>query len=218
MMRRWTEVQRVAAFGVLMAACSPVFAQSPADFPPPGPARPGGPNAAGAGPSAVPPIEALRMLRSTGYSILSRPRPAGVLYSIAVITPGGDDGRIYMDSRDGRLVRFVPGYALTPRTDEQIELAYNPPGPPPSADTPRRPPPPAAAPKTASRTTGVAINPARPAAPKPPPAAKPAETAAAPAPVSQTQGAATKPVEARPDKPALVIQPTQEAPPALGLE
>ncbi|MFZ5731965.1 MAG: hypothetical protein ACOY4O_04455 [Pseudomonadota bacterium] len=226
MSRQWMSLGRLAPIAVLMAA-SPALAQSP----PPGAARSGGAYASAVSDfddAIVPPREAIRMLRSTGYTVLSRPRPAGlVLYSIAVITPRGDDGRIYMDIRDGRLVRFVPGYALTPRTDEDIDLAYNPPSPPPAA-APRKP---AAKPKAASlppaTTTGPARSKTKQAAPKLP-EIKPAETkpaqtspapapvtAAAPAPAPQTQGVATRPAEA---KPPVVILPTQEMPAVLGLE
>lgn len=218
----WMKVGRFASMAVLISA-APALAQSPSA---------GVPRAGGAYASAVsdiddatvPPREAIRMLRSTGYTVLSRPRPAGVvLYSIAVITPRGDDGRIYMDVRDGRLVRFVPGYALTVRTDEDIELAYNPPSPPPvAAPAPRKP-----APKTASRTpatTGTAPSSTKQSAPKLP-EIKPAETKpaqAAPAapvaaatPAPQTTGIAPKPAEA---KPPVVLLPTQEMPAAMGLE
>lgn len=217
---------RFASIAVLISA-APALAQSP----PPGAIRPGGAYASAVSDideATVPPREAIRMLRSTGYTVLSRPRPAGlVLYSIAVITPRGDDGRIYMDIRDGRLVRFVPGYALTARTDDEIELAYNPPSPPPAAAAPRKPAP-TAAPKTASRppatTTGTAPSSAKQAAPKLPenkpvetkPAqAAPAAPVAAATPVPQTAGVAPKPAEA---KPPVVIQPTQEMPAVMGLE
>lgn len=218
----WMTMGRLAPIAVLIAA-SPALAQSP----PPGAIRGGGPYASTVSDideATVPPREAIRMLRSTGYTVLSRPRPAGlVLYSIAVITPRGDDGRIYMDVRDGRLVRFVPGYALTPRTDEDIEFAYNPPSPPPAA-VPRKP----AAPKTASRqpmatTTGVAPSSAKQAAPKVPelkpaqtrPAQTPPAPVAAATPAPQTTGVAVKPSDA---KPPVVIQPTQEMPAVMGLE
>lgn len=222
----WMSVGRLASIAVLISA-APALAQSP----PPGAVRPGGAYASAVSDideAAVPPREAIRMLRSTGYTVLSRPRPAGaVLYSIAVITPRGDDGRIYMDVRDGRLVRFVPGYALTARTDEDIDLAYNPPSPPPTAVTPApRKPAPSAAPKTASRTpatTGTAPSAAKQAAPKLPDV-KPAETKpaqAAPAapvaaatPAPQTTGIAPKPA----DKPPVVLLPTQDMPAVLGLE
>lgn len=223
----WMRMGWLAPIAVLTAA-APALAQSLS----PGVVRNGGAYASTVSDideAAVPPREAIRMLRSTGYTVLSRPRPAGlVLYSIAVITPRGDDGRIYMDLRDGRLVRFVPGYALTPRTDEDIDLAYNPPRPP-SAAAPRKPAP-NGAPKTASRpsaaTTGVAPSSAKHAAPKLP-ELKPAETkpaqtlpaqpapVAAAAPAPQTTGVAVKPAEA---KPPVVIQPTQEMPAVMGLE
>lgn len=224
----WMSLGRIAPMAMLIVA-SPAMAQTLAQQPPPNTVRNGAYASAVSDidDAAVPPREAVRMLRSTGYTVLTRPRPAGpVLYSIAVVTPRGEDGRIYMDIRDGRLVRFVPGYALTPRTDEDIELAYSPPSPPPAAAAPRKPAS-NAAPKTASRTpatTGTAPSSAKQAAPKLP-EVKPAETkpaqsapvapVAAATPTPQTTGVATKPAEA---KPPVVLQPTQEMPAVLSLE
>lgn len=166
-------------------------------------------------PSWVPPREVVRMLRSTGYSVLSRPKLRGAIFSVAVVTPRGDDGRLFMDARDGRLLRFVPGYALTSRTEEEVGLAYNPPSPPLAAATLRSQASPHA--KSASRappaTTGVAPS------GNPQAAARPSTARSTTAAPSQTQAAA-RPTEAKPAdaKPALVIQPTQDIPPALGLE
>ena len=220
----------MAPLAVLLGA-SQVSAQSP----PPGYVPPPGPYAAAPAdavdPLWVPPRAVMRMLRSTGYEILSQPRLRGVLYSIAVVRPDGEDGRLFMDARDGRLVRFVPGFALSSRTEEDVELAYNPPSSPPNlrpTPPPGSPPvasprkPPLSAPKTASRTpatTGVAPNSDRlQGAPKAPPAPKPTEPTAAPPP--QTQAVATRPANPKPAdaKPPVVLQPTQELPAVLGLE
>ena len=238
MTKRWTNwgsigaaltvVWLTAPLAVLSGA-SPVLAQSP----PPGYVPPpNGPYAAApvvdfVDPLWVPPRAVMRMLRSAGYEILSRPRVRGVLYSMAVVTPDGEDGRIFMDARDGRLVRFVPGFALSNRTEDDVEFAYNPPAPPlnppapPLGASPRKPPP--SAPKVASRppaTTGIAPSSTKQAAPKPGetrPAQSPAQSApvTAAAPPPQTQAIATKPAEL---KPPVVIQPTQEMPSVLGLE
>ncbi len=215
-----TAFRLMAPLAILLA--SPALAQSP---PPGAVPPPAGPYAAVPvdviDPLWVPPRAVMRMLRSAGYEILSRPRVRGVLYSIAVVTPDGEDGRVFMDARDGRLVRFVPGFALSSRTEQDVEFTYNPPGPPPPLPgaAPRKPP---STPQTASRapsTTGVAPNSARPqSAPKVQPGPKPAETTASPPP--QTQAIATRPAEAKPAeaKPPVVLQPTRELPAVLGLE
>lgn len=226
----WIAIRLMAPLANLMGA-SPVLAQSP----PPGYLPPNGPYAAAPvvdfiDPLWVPPRAVMRMLRSAGYEILSPPRVRGVLYSIAVVRPDGEDGRVFMDARDGRLVRFVPGFALNNRTEDDVEFAYNPPSPrlTPPPGPPPIPPPGAssrktpAGPKTASRTpatTGVAPNSVKlQGAPKVPPAPKPTETTAAPPP--QTQAIATKPADAKPAdaRPPVVLQPTQELPAVLGLE
>ena len=169
-------------------------------------------------PSWVPPREVMRMLRQTGYDVLSRPRLRGAIFSVVVVTPQGEDGRIFVDARDGRLLRFVLGYALTGRTEEEVGIAYN----PPTGGPLRKPQP--LQPKTASRaptTAGIAPSASQPAAPSA--ASRPA-TATTSVPTPQTQANA-RPVDARPAdakpadaKPALVIQPTRELPPVLGLE
>lgn len=169
-------------------------------------------------PTWVPPREVVRMLRSVGYDVLSRPRLRGPIFSVIVVSPRGEDGRIFVDARDGRLLRFVAGYALTGRTEEEIGLAYNPPGPPPVSQ-PRKPQPSPA--KTASRTQTTGIAPSvNPQTGSSGPVARP--TAAAPGTLAQpqTQASATRPADTRPAdaRPSLVIQPTREMPAVLGLE
>jgi hypothetical protein len=183
----------------------------------------------GYGPAVLPPREVYAVLRENGFSPLGAPRLRGFFYSIAAIDRRGDDGRLVIDARDGRIVRFVPadhfgryggygyggdGYygAPPPRP------SYGPLEPMTRLDSP---PP---APRIASRTPATVpmpkAAPSRPAG-EPPVAAKPAPAL----PATQQSAAATqvKPVDAPPAapvaaKPAPVIQPTQPMPKVQDLE
>lgn len=189
------------------------------------------PNARSEGPIMVPPGELVRMLRSTGYSVLSPPRLRGVVYSIGIINPDGDDGRLFIDARNGRKLRFVPAYAVTSRTDDEMEAIYGAPAQvaaPPITDLRRAPRPPAGVPKVANRSPATPTPPARPARAVAEPTAAPVQPAQPPqsqsvATTPTTTGSAARaaaPAEARPleQKPSAVILPTQEMPAALGLD
>jgi hypothetical protein len=227
-----------------------------ADVPPPPPvitAPAYGPRPAyGAGPAEygpayaaplLPPTEVYAVLRENGFSPLGAPRLRGLFYSISAIDRRGDDGRLLIDARDGRIVRFVPAehfggyggygegyYGGAPRPS----YGYGPLEPMTRLDGPPRPrasvpkiasrmpqsvPLPKAAPsKTTDRLTDV-----KPLADKLTPAAAPA-----PAPMQQSAAVQAKPadtppaapaaaaVEAKPAAPA--IQATQPMPKVQGLE
>lgn len=219
---------------------------------PPGPAVPApaygprgyGPQAYGAGPSEygaplLPPTEVYAVLRENGFSPLGAPRLRGLFYSISAIDRGGDDGRLVIDARDGRIVRFVPAdrfsgyggygdgyYRAGPRP------SYGPLEPMTRLEgtrldgSPR--PPGAVPPKIASRMPQSVPTPK--AAPVRPADAKPLADKLAPAPAPMQQSAAVQakpadaasaapsatPAQAKPAAPA--IQPTQPMPKVQGLE
>ena len=52
------------------------------------------------------------VLRENGFSPLGVPRLRGLFYSVSAIDRRGDDGRLVIDARDGRIVRFVPAASL----------------------------------------------------------------------------------------------------------
>src|ERR1700761_6556324 len=56
----------------------------------------------------LPPTEIYAVLRDNGFSPLGAPRLRGLFYSISAIDRRGEDGRLVIDGRDGRIVRFVP--------------------------------------------------------------------------------------------------------------
>jgi hypothetical protein len=197
--------------------------------------------APGYGPRLLPPHEVYTVLRDNGFSPLGIPVRRGVFYSIAVIDRGGDDGRLVIDARNGRIVRFLPARRMGDNFDDGL-TAYGPPGAPQGADVRGEPRPPRAAPRIVSSTPAVPVpkpraGEARPLEAKPlaataptvpparPAAAPPAQQSAAAAPAKaadpQTTGQAAAPVGAAPvveAKPAPQILPTREMPKAQGLE
>ena len=175
------------------------------------------------GPMLLPPTEVYAIVRESGFSPLGIPRQRGLVYVISVIDRGGDDGRLVIDARTGRIIRFVPAYRMGNNFYEGYD-PYGPPGPPPPAGTVRGESrsPESAPPRLASRTPPVPL-------PKPPPphAGEIKPRAAKPALAPAQQSAAVKPADAPPSaaapapveaKPAPPIQPTQDMPKVQGLE
>jgi hypothetical protein len=168
-------------------------------------AMPPGPANQPAGPSLLPPQEVYTVLRDYGYAPLGAPRQRGSVYSIAVVDPRGEEGRLVIDARNGRVVRFVPSYAV----------AYG----APFGDARRAPRPPASVPHVASRSVPLpkAMPPRAVAEPKPA-----APVAATPAPEQRSAAAAQAPAAPSTsppvvDKPQVQILPTQDMPNAQGL-
>jgi hypothetical protein len=173
------------------------------------------------GPSLLPPAEVYAIVRESGFSPLGAPQQRGFFYTIAVIDRGGEDGRLVIDARTGRIIRFMPAY----RMGEDMTETYGPVGALPPVSAVRGPPrPPRSIPHLASRTPSVPMPKASPRAGEP----KQLSSQPAPEPVQQSaavqakpadappQAAAPAPVEAKPAAPQ--IQPTQEMPKAQGLE
>jgi hypothetical protein len=204
-----------------------------------------GPGPSEYGAPLMPPTEVYGVLRENGFSPLGAPRLRGLFYSISAINRRGDDGRLVIDARDGRIVRFVPadrfgglgGYGGT--SDSYYGAAprpsYGPLEPMTRLDAPR--PPGAVPPKIASRMPQSVPTPQaapprlgdtrlgekRPADEKPladkltpaVPMQKSAVVQAKPADVAPAAPPAS-PVEAKPPAPA--IQATQPMPKMQGLE
>jgi hypothetical protein len=167
------------------------------------------------GPSLLPSTEVYAVLRDNGFSPLGIPRLRGFVYTIAVLDRGGGDGRLIIDARNGRIIRFMPAYRMGDQFNEESRVIDGSPGAPPPAHASGSPRP---GPKVASRTVPVPkANPlaAKPAAPEPvkqaaAPAPKPEEVQA-PSPPAATTGSA-------PEKPVPQIAPTEEMPKSQGLE
>ena len=183
-------------------------------------------------PTVLPSTAIYGILRDRGYSPLGIPQQRGFVYTISVISPDGDDGRLVIDARSGRILRFLPAYRLGDRMNNEITVSYGPAGAPPPVPTlGALPRPPAAMPRLASRTPNVPLpkpmparvvaTPAKPVAPKTAtvPATKPVDAHAS---IQQQPAAAAE--TAVPSLPPAVIeakptaQSSQEMPPVQGLE
>jgi hypothetical protein len=200
----------------------------------------------GEGPSLLPGTEVYTVVRENGFSPLGIPQQHGYFYTIAVMNRGGEDGRLVIDARDGRIVRFVPAYRVGSNYDEAVPPAYPAgPGPLPPINQARGVPrPPASVPHVASRTPSVPLPRAMPPrAGEPTVAARPdinsdansnansnakSDRGAAPPPQAMAmqtkpvelskspQNTAPAPIDTKPAGPQL--QPTQEMPKVQGLE
>jgi hypothetical protein len=182
----------------------------------------------GPAPVLLPSTEVYAVLRENGFSPLGIPRLRGSVYTIAVIDRRGEDGRLVIDARDGRILRFMPvrdAYGMAPGYEEPSVAPYRPQSalPPPTMVRSGPPRPPAPIPHVASRTVPLPKA-APPRGEAPVAAAKPAEPATPQAQAAQqTAAVQAKPAEASTPtigqaKPAPMILPTQEMPAAQGLD
>ena len=192
----------------------------------PGPSFEPGPRY-GYSPGLLPSTEVYSVLRDNGFSPLGIPRLRGFVYTIAAIDRGGADGRLIIDARNGRIIRFLPAYRMGGDNYYEEQSALH--GPfgaqppqvvarPPQAQAPdqvQAEPRPSRPAHVASRT--VPMPKASPIAAKP--AAAPVQQATAPAPKSaEVQAAAPVTTGSAPAKPVPSIAPTQDMPTAQGLE
>jgi hypothetical protein len=223
----------LAAGLVLLAGGAQAQAQAPgryvaaSDFdapyavappPVPGPQYMPGPRY-GYSPGLLPSTEVYSVLRDNGFSPLGIPRLRGFIYTIAVIDRGGEDGRLIIDARNGRIIRFVPADQMGGNVYQEQSALHGSSGAPPQTLAPDHvqaaPPPSRPAPRVASRA--VPMPKASPIAAKLAPA--PVQQAAASAPKSaEVQAAAPVTTGAAPARPAPQIAPTQDMPTMQGLE
>jgi hypothetical protein len=174
----------------------------------------------GYGPTLLPPMEVYTVVRENGFSPLGIPHQRGYVYTIAVVDRGGNDGRLIIDARTGRVLRFMPGNRIGDNFNEDFSVNDAAPGPLPAPTNVRGAPrPPKPVPHVASRT--VPVPKASPLAAKPAPEPVQQSAAAQPKPaeaqtVPQAAAAAPPVVQAKPAAPA--PQPTQDMPKAQGLE
>ena len=182
------------------------YAAMPPEAPPPG-----------YGSRLLPPMEVTTIVRESGFSPLGNPQQRGLVYTISVIDRGGDDGRLVIDARSGRIIRFIPAYRMGDNFNGDLDVAYGPVGPlpPPTRSSYRRAPrPPLPIPHVASRSATplpkAPQNAAKPAAP-------PAQQSAATAKPADPQASSPSPTVGV-AKPSVQIMPTQEMPKAQGLD
>jgi hypothetical protein len=178
------------------------------------------------GPTLLPPREVYTVVREGGFSPLGPPQQRGLVYTISVIDRDGEDGRLVIDARTGRIIRFMPAYRMGDHPNDAVRTTYGPVGPP--ASTVRgglRPP--ASVPHVASRTAPVPLpktspsqmGDAGPAAAKP--AVEPAQRSAAAETKpgeAQTAVEAVHPPAVEPKRIGPQILPTQKMPDVQALD
>ncbi len=82
----------------------------------------------------IPPVQVVAVLRSSGYSPLGQMTQRGWIYTVAALDPNGEDGRLIIDARTGRIMRFIPAMEVDARLSDRMAMAYGPPGPPPAIE------------------------------------------------------------------------------------
>ena len=180
----------------------------------------------GYGPTLLPSTEVYTVVREAGLSPLGIPHLRGFVYTIAVIDRSGNDGRLFIDARNGRVIRSASARRMGDDFNEDPAIVYGAPGAlPPMTNLRAAPRPPRAIPHVASHTVPVPkVKPlaARsapeqaqqtPAQPQTPP---PVQSAAAQPKPSEAPAAVT--TRAAEPKPAPQIAPTQDMPKMQGLE
>jgi hypothetical protein len=188
----------------------------------------------GYAPAFLPVHEVYAIIRDNGFSPLGAPRQRGATYVISVLDRDGEDGRLLIDARSGRIIRFVPAFQggeqyermrYEPGRDLPIQNLRSPIAPRASLDN--LPPPTvikadprllhaAPAAPMGSQMASRAMPAPRPAVPVTRPAVPTPQTAAVTAPPQ----APVAPVAPGPgaQKPAPQILPTEQMPPVQGLE
>jgi hypothetical protein len=164
------------------------------------------------GPILLPPREVYTVVRDSGFSPLGIPQQRGLVYTISVIDRGGDDGRLVIDARTGRIIRFMPAYRMGDNLNADLTATYGPVGPlPPVSEVRGTPRPPRGIPRVASRTPSVPMpKPTSPAQQSVGVQAKPADP--------QTTGQIATPATVAPKPAAPQVRPTEEMPKVQGLE
>src|SRR3954465_8772137 len=176
----------------------------------------------GPAPVLLPSTEVYTVLRENGFSPLGIPRLRGGVYTIAVIDRRGEDGRLVIDARDGRILRFMPvadAYGMAPGYEQPAVAPYRPQSalPPPTMVRSGPPRPPASIPHVASRTVPLPKAAPRrgeaPVAAAKPAAAAPQQAQAPQAQLTQqTAAVQAKPAEAAPQTAAPTVGQAKPAP------
>jgi len=190
----------------------------------------------------LPPREIFAIARESGFAPLGALQQRGLVYTLAAIDQDGEDGRLVIDARSGRIIRFMPASRMGGRMGEEVVTSYGPVGayrpdtaaPPPYVRDDRRAPPSAALPNNvlphvASRSPAVPLpkaappravaSPAKPVAPAPAVAVAPPVAPTPAAAAVQQAVVAPKPdpvrvipLDAAPAAPSVATAPVEAKP------
>jgi hypothetical protein len=173
----------------------------------------------------LPPQEVYAIVRENGFAPIGVLQQRGFTYTIAVADRGGEEGRLVIDARNGRVLRFTPAYVMGNNPNGDPRVTYGAVGPMPAPSPVRSGPrPPASIPHVASRTVPKTSPPRagemRSLAAQPAPTAPGRQSAVVQTKPSEAQTvpqtAAPAVIEAKP--PAPPIRPTQDMPQMQGLD
>jgi hypothetical protein len=180
-------------------------------------------------PAVLPPQEIYVLLRENGFLPLGVPRLHGWVYTVAAMDRAGENGRLLIDARSGRIIRFMPDYWRGGQFEEGLSGTFGPASallPPIAVRGVPRPPLPiphaenraVPLPTPKPTTAGDPGQPTRQSAADARTGAEIRTTplAAPPAQASATVGEVKG--EAKPKPPAPQILPTQEMPKVQALE
>jgi len=59
-----------------------------------------------------------------GFRRSGSPQQRGYVYTISVIDRGGDDGRLIIDARTGRILRFIPAHRMGEHFNDDLTMNY----------------------------------------------------------------------------------------------
>jgi len=166
----------------------------------------------------LPPEEVYAVLRETGFSPLGIPRLRGAIYVIAAVDRSGDDGRLFIDARSGRILSFMPAYQMGESYREDLGAAYGAYDPQAAPSMPAArgaPRPPASIPHVASRVAPMP-QPAPPVTIVMPKAVPPAAEAKPPEPALPRAAAVEARPLAAPAGPPAAAAPPAAAPATVG--
>jgi hypothetical protein len=76
--------------------------------------------------SLLPPPEVDGIVRESGFSPLGSPQLRGVVYTVSVLDRFGEDGRLVVDARTGRIISFMPANRLGDDLNEGLTENYGP--------------------------------------------------------------------------------------------
>ncbi len=160
----------------------------------------------GYAPSVLPPHEIYAVIREAGFSPLGAPQQRGLVYTVAAVDRRGEDGRMVIDARTGRILRFMPAYQMGDRMNQEVVARYGPQAALPELPQYRRPP---FDPKAAAGTASNAPTAAAPA-PKQKVASQTATVPLPKAPPAKAVATPAKPVAV--EKPPVMDKPIAEKP------
>ncbi|MCG6205401.1 hypothetical protein LPW26_12185 [Rhodopseudomonas sp. HC1] len=78
----------------------------------------------GYAPEVLSPREVADLARDAGFEPLGVPYQRGLVYTMSALNPDGDDGRLVVDARSGRILRFMPAWQMGDAMETMTVASY----------------------------------------------------------------------------------------------